>query len=131
MEHRLNHALVREFARKLFGLHTSRILTLLVDVGHRTGLFGAVAEGPGTRGEIATRSQLQERYVREWLERTDRPANAQRRGLHRDRDRRRAGGSEHNLHLPQVTSRYPHGDVRLLRHTKGRENHLAFLRGQP
>lgn len=67
MEQKLDRALVQEFARKLFGLYTSGILTLMVDIGHRTGLFGALAQGAGTSGEIAERAGLDERYVREWL----------------------------------------------------------------
>jgi SAM-dependent methyltransferase len=38
-----------------------------VEVGHRTGLFGALAEGPGGSSDIAERAGLDERYVREWL----------------------------------------------------------------
>jgi SAM-dependent methyltransferase len=58
---------VQEFARKLFGHYTSGMLTLMVDVGHRTGLFEAAARGPATSREIADRAGLHERYVREWL----------------------------------------------------------------
>jgi 2-polyprenyl-3-methyl-5-hydroxy-6-metoxy-1,4-benzoquinol methylase len=58
---------IQDFARKLFGFYTSGILTLLVDVGHKTGLFEAAAKGPGTSQEIADRAGLNERYVREWL----------------------------------------------------------------
>jgi 2-polyprenyl-3-methyl-5-hydroxy-6-metoxy-1,4-benzoquinol methylase len=58
---------VQEFARKLFGLYTGGILTLMVDIGQRTGLFEAAAQGPGTSQEIADRARLSERYVREWL----------------------------------------------------------------
>jgi len=58
---------IQDFARKLFGHYTSGILTLLVQVGHKTGLFEAAAKGPGTSQEIADRAGLNERYVREWL----------------------------------------------------------------
>jgi SAM-dependent methyltransferase len=58
---------VREFARALFGHYTSGMLTLMVDIGHRTGLFEAAAKGPGTSEQIAERAGLNERYVREWL----------------------------------------------------------------
>ena len=58
---------VQEFARKLFGHYTSGILTLMVDIGQRTGLFEAVAKGGGTSQQIAERAGLNERYVREWL----------------------------------------------------------------
>jgi SAM-dependent methyltransferase len=66
MDQQLDKALVQQFARKLFGFYTSGMLTLMVDIGHRTGLFEALAGG-GTSGEIAERAGLDERYVREWL----------------------------------------------------------------
>src|SRR5206468_11296614 len=58
---------IQEFARKLFGFYTSGVLTLMVDVGYKTGLFEAAAKGPGTSEAIAARAGLDERYVREWL----------------------------------------------------------------
>ena len=58
---------VQEFARKLFGHYTSGMLSFMIVIGHRTGLFNALAEGPGTSQEIAARAGLDERYVREWL----------------------------------------------------------------
>ena len=58
---------VQEFARKLFGHYTSGMLTMMVDIGHKTGLFEAIAQGPGTSQRIADRAGLDERYVREWL----------------------------------------------------------------
>jgi SAM-dependent methyltransferase len=67
MEVKLDRQRVQDFARKLFGHYTSGILTLLVHIGHKTGLFEAVAKGPGTSQEIAGRAGLDERYVREWL----------------------------------------------------------------
>jgi 2-polyprenyl-3-methyl-5-hydroxy-6-metoxy-1,4-benzoquinol methylase len=67
MEAKIDRQRVQEFARKLFGHYTSGILTLLVDVGHKTGLFEAAAKGTGTSQEIADRAGLDERYVREWL----------------------------------------------------------------
>ncbi len=39
----------------------------MIDIGHKTGLFEALAQAPGTSDEIAARAGLQERYVREWL----------------------------------------------------------------
>src|SRR5207237_6866939 len=56
-----------EFAGRLFGLLTDGLLVYMIDLGHRTGLFDAVAEGGGTSDEIADRAGLNERYVREWL----------------------------------------------------------------
>ncbi len=43
------------------------MLTLMVDLGHRTGLFEAAARGPATSDVLAERAGLHERYVREWL----------------------------------------------------------------
>jgi 2-polyprenyl-3-methyl-5-hydroxy-6-metoxy-1,4-benzoquinol methylase len=67
MEAKLDKQRIQEFARKLFGFYTSGVLTLMVDIGHRTGLFEALAKGPGGSEEIATRAGLDARYVREWL----------------------------------------------------------------
>ena len=67
MEANIDRRRVQDFARKLFGHYTSGVLTLLVDVGHKTGLFEAAAKGTGTSQEIAARAGLDERYVREWL----------------------------------------------------------------
>ena len=67
MEQKLDKQRVQEFARKIFGLYTAGFLTLMVDIGHKTGLFEAAARGPGTSEEIAARAGLNERYVREWL----------------------------------------------------------------
>jgi SAM-dependent methyltransferase len=58
---------VQQFARTLFGHYTSGILTLMVDIGHKNGLFEALAAGPTTSRQLAERAQRDERYVREWL----------------------------------------------------------------
>jgi len=63
----LDRKRVQEFGRKLFGHYTSGVLTLMIDVGHKTGLFEALAQGPATAEDLARRAGLQERYVREWL----------------------------------------------------------------
>lgn len=67
MEQTPDRKRVQEFARKLFGHYTSGILTMMVDIGHKTGLFEAAAKGAGTSQQIADRAGLNERYVREWL----------------------------------------------------------------
>jgi SAM-dependent methyltransferase len=67
MTQQLDKKKIQDFARQLFGHYTSGILTLLVHIGHQTGLFEAMAQGPGTSQEIAERAALHERYVREWL----------------------------------------------------------------
>jgi SAM-dependent methyltransferase len=63
----LDEARVEAFAGRLFELYTGGLLTFLVDIGHRTGLFAAAAAGPATSAELAARADLRERYVREWL----------------------------------------------------------------
>jgi SAM-dependent methyltransferase len=63
----LDRKRVQEFARKVFGLYTSGLMTLMIDIGHETGLLAATAQGPGTSRVIAERAGLSERYVREWL----------------------------------------------------------------
>ncbi|MFQ5830290.1 MAG: class I SAM-dependent methyltransferase [Candidatus Methylomirabilia bacterium] len=67
MDQQLDRKRIQDFARKIFGLYTSGLLTLMVDIGHKAGLFEAAAKGPGTSQEIADRAGLNERYVREWL----------------------------------------------------------------
>jgi len=67
MEQALDRKRVQDFARRLFGHYTSGMLALMVDVGHRTGLFEAAAKGAATSRELADRAGLDERYVREWL----------------------------------------------------------------
>ncbi len=57
-----------EFAERLQGTFNQGALCLMISVGHRTGLFDAMAQtAPATSVEIAERANLQERYVREWL----------------------------------------------------------------
>jgi SAM-dependent methyltransferase len=63
----LDQDLVQQFAGRIFQLYTGGMLTYMVDLGHRTGLFTAAAEGPATSGELAERAGLHERYVLEWL----------------------------------------------------------------
>ena len=63
----LDEAKVEAFAGRLLELYTGGMLTFLVDIGHRTGLFAALAAGPATSAALAGRADLQERYVREWL----------------------------------------------------------------
>lgn len=63
----LDSSRIEEFAQQLFGLYTGGMLTYLIDVGHRTDLFAAAAQGPATSAALADRAGLHERYVREWL----------------------------------------------------------------
>lgn len=56
-----------QFLEQLVGFYSGGLLALMIDVGDRTGLFAAAAEGPASAAELAKRAGLNERYVREWL----------------------------------------------------------------
>jgi SAM-dependent methyltransferase len=58
---------VEAFADQLFGFYTGGIVSLMVDLAARSGLFEVLATSPGTSQELADRGQLVERYVRECL----------------------------------------------------------------
>jgi len=56
------------FAEQMMGCLTSGSLALLCSIGDQTGLFDTMAGlGWTTSPELATESDLDERYVREWL----------------------------------------------------------------
>ncbi|MBT7954401.1 MAG: transcriptional regulator, partial [Rhodospirillaceae bacterium] len=56
------------FEEKMVDILNSGAVNLMISVGHRTGLFDVMAKmAPGTSQEIADRTGLNERYVREWL----------------------------------------------------------------
>jgi len=54
-------------AGKVMSIYAGAMLNYMIDIGHRTGLLATAAQGPGTSEELAARSGLTERYVREWL----------------------------------------------------------------
>jgi SAM-dependent methyltransferase len=57
-----------QFAARTLQIVNDAALALMMSVGHRTGLFDAMAHLPAsTAEEIATAARLNERYVREWL----------------------------------------------------------------
>src|SRR5207302_4733478 len=60
-------AKVEEFAGRLLSVFTGSMLTYMIELGQRTGLFAAATAGPATSEELADRAGLVERYVREWL----------------------------------------------------------------
>ena len=64
---RLDEARMGAFAERLFATYTEAMVTLMIDLGHRTGLLEALAAGDGTSAELAERAGLTERYVRECL----------------------------------------------------------------
>ena len=56
------------FAGHLLEMLNGGALTLMISVGHRTGLFDAMEDGqPLSSTELAQKAELSERYVREWL----------------------------------------------------------------
>jgi hypothetical protein len=57
-----------EFANRMLGALNSSALVLMTSIGHRTGLFDALAANPdSTSAALARAARLNERYVREWL----------------------------------------------------------------
>src|SRR5579859_2924633 len=56
-----------EFGSRLWEIYTGAALSFMIAIGYQTGLFEAAATGAGTSDELAERSHLEERYVREWL----------------------------------------------------------------
>lgn len=63
----LDPAEIEAFAGRLMPMLAGGLLSYLVDIGDRTGLFEAAGAGPATSAEIAERAGLHERYVQEWL----------------------------------------------------------------
>ncbi|MGE0879369.1 MAG: class I SAM-dependent methyltransferase [Acidimicrobiia bacterium] len=59
---------MQAFGAQLAGYMNGASVALMMSVGHRTGLFDAMAAlAPSTSHEIAEAAGLNERYVREWL----------------------------------------------------------------
>ena len=63
----LDFAAAMGFAGKVMGDISGAMASLMSALGVRLGLFGALAGGPATSTELAGRTGLAERYVREWL----------------------------------------------------------------
>lgn len=55
------------FAEQVMGDLGGAMASMLTVLGLRLGLFGGLAAGPATSDELAQRTGLAERYVREWL----------------------------------------------------------------
>jgi hypothetical protein len=61
-------AAVEAFAEKVLGDYAGANAFFMASIGDRLGLFeNLAADGPATSDELAARTQLEERYVREWL----------------------------------------------------------------
>ena len=57
-----------EFASKMFQFLNSGMLSLMISIGYKTGLFDIIAQlKPSTSQEISQADKLNERYIREWL----------------------------------------------------------------
>src|SRR5512140_3187524 len=57
-----------KFVGKVVDQISGTMTTLLAAVGDRLGLFKTLADhGPATSAELASRTKLNERYLREWL----------------------------------------------------------------
>jgi ubiquinone/menaquinone biosynthesis C-methylase UbiE len=64
----VDQAKAEAFAGQIVGTLNGAFTGLMISVGHRTGLFDAMANlPPSTSAEIAKATGLDERYVREWL----------------------------------------------------------------
>ncbi|MGH3561119.1 MAG: methyltransferase, partial [Mycobacterium sp.] len=58
----------KQFGQRIAAAIDGASVTVLLSIGHRTGLFDTMAGlPPATSAEIADAAGLQERYVREWL----------------------------------------------------------------
>jgi SAM-dependent methyltransferase len=58
---------LRDFARRLFGHLNGAVTSALVYLGDELGLYRALADGAAGSAELAARTGLDERWVREWL----------------------------------------------------------------
>ncbi len=64
----LNEAKSEAFSEKMIAMLNYGALSLMVSIGHRTGLFDTLRRlAPSTKERIAASAGLNERYVREWL----------------------------------------------------------------
>jgi 2-polyprenyl-3-methyl-5-hydroxy-6-metoxy-1,4-benzoquinol methylase len=64
----LDPELLKGFAKHVFGALEGAMTASMICLGDRLGLYGVLADaGPLTSAELASRSGLHERWVREWL----------------------------------------------------------------
>ena len=59
----LDPAAVGQFAGRFLGILNDSMLVSMIDIGNRTGLLDAFAQGPATSDELPDRAGLNERYV--------------------------------------------------------------------
>lgn len=63
----LDPARLEASSQRIFGAYVDAALVLMIDLADRTGMLDGLVDGPGTSDEVAARTGLQERYVRECL----------------------------------------------------------------
>lgn len=64
----LDEGKAEAFAGQMLGVLNNASIALMCSIGHRVGLFDAMAEmEPSSSTQIAEATKLNERYVREWL----------------------------------------------------------------
>jgi SAM-dependent methyltransferase len=64
----LERSKTEQFGERTLQIINDAALALMISIGHRTGLFDKMAQLPAsTVADIAKATQLNERYVREWL----------------------------------------------------------------
>lgn len=64
----IDPAAAEVFGQKMLEVLNGGALSLMISLGHRTGLFDTMhGQAPATSSGIAERAGLNERYVREWL----------------------------------------------------------------
>ena len=64
----LDQTKAEQFAERMLGLLNSSSLMLMISIGHQTKLFDTLVNlPPSTSQQIADAANLNERYVREWL----------------------------------------------------------------
>src|ERR1022692_4396576 len=64
----MNTELIEQNVHRLLGAMTGAATTAMVAVGDQLGLYRALAEGgPATQDELAARTGMAARYLREWL----------------------------------------------------------------
>ena len=56
-----------EFVGRLKAAYQGTVLTMMIDLGHRTGLLDELAVAPTSSAALAERTGLSERHIREWL----------------------------------------------------------------
>lgn len=67
MQEPVDEQQVQQCAQRIFGAYVESMLVLMIDLADRTGMLDGLVVEPGTSLQVAERTGLQERYVRECL----------------------------------------------------------------